>query len=759
MLFLDKQNGVAQPDMTLVPKQGSKIDGSAFKAVCLPLNAGCRVGARGLQERHWSAMCFAILVLSLACLSATEKKAKASIILAPVFSPSSGAYLSNILVQLSSQSPSAVIRFTTDGSEPVETSAAYSAPIPLTNSTLLRARTFASGSAASAVAGEIYTLLDPDLSDFNSNLPLVLIDSFGTNIAHEWPVPACVQFFDPGATRARLTAAPQLSHTCLVHVRGRASLRYPKNSFSLKITSGEGDPEAVPILGFPPESDWVLYAPYPDKTLMRDVLAYELHAKMGHWAARSRFVEVFVNKTGAKLGQKDYVGVYVFEEKIKRDKNRVNISKLKPDDISEPRITGGYIFKKDHVGDVGLAITGDPLGGFPANTGSSSPRVGFPTGPGGFPADAKGFQPSLKTGSRIVNSSSSSSSSRITRPSRGVITNYVGRPQRLEPVSFNGEVVLRGDDGDSYIGNPATEGNFKTLHTNEFFFVEPPADQITGVQKAWLKRHLNELERALYGADFKDPVKGYAAYLDVESLIDYHLIVEATKNVDGFRFSVFFRKDRGGKIKADPIWDWNLSFGNANGKQGWIPEYWLWPQLDDKEYSWYRRLFEDPDFGQRYADRWSQLRANILATSNVLARVDELAAMLQESQKRNFEKWPILGRPVNPNYFVGSSYEEEVSWMKKYIETRLDWMEKQFLPLPKLSLSPAQQGNRAELSAPKGQIYFTLNGTDPRASGGDISATAKLYEDSLPLDSGAKLFARLRLESRWSGPIVFSEGE
>src|SRR5439155_2912765 len=121
-----------------------------------------------------------------------------------------------------------------------------------------------------------------------------------------------------------------LSSTCLVHVRGRASLRYPKNSFTLKMTDGEGDPEAVSILGLPAQSDWVLYAPYPDKTLMRDVLGYELHAKMGHWAARTRFVEVFVNKTGAKLGQRDYAGVYVFEEKIKRDKDRVNISKLKP---------------------------------------------------------------------------------------------------------------------------------------------------------------------------------------------------------------------------------------------------------------------------------------------------------------------------------------------------------------------------------------------------------------------------------------------
>ena len=355
----------------------------------------------------------------------------------------------------------------------------------------------------------------------------------------------------------------------------------------------------------------------------------------------------------------------------------------------------------------------------------------------------------------VFSSSSVSSPNRSSAPGRGVVTNYVGHPQHSDFASFNREVIFRGDDEESFVANEST---IVTSRTNRFFLVEPQPEEVTSVQKAWLKSHLNEMERALYGPDFKDPLKGYAAYLDLDSFIDYHLIVEMSKNVDGFRFSVFFHKDRGGKIKADPIWDWNLSFGDANGKQGWLPEFWLWPQLDDREYTWYRRLFEDPDFGQRYVDRWAQLRTNVFATSTLLARVDELAALVQESQKRNFQRWPILGRPVNPNYFVGSSYEEELSWMKKYIEARLDWMEKQFLPVPKLSLASTQdkRSQTAELSSPIGQIYFTLDGTDPRARGGTTSANARLYEAPIELRKGAKLFGRTRLEDRWSGQLILS---
>jgi hypothetical protein len=131
-----------------------------------------------------------------------------------------------------------------------------------------------------------------------------------------------------------------------------------------------------------------------------------------------------------------------------------------------------------------------------------------------------------------------------------------------------------------------------------------------------------------------------------------------------------------------------------------------------------------------------------------------MAALLQEAQRRNFERWPILGRPVNPNYFVGSTYEEEVSWMKKFIQTRLDWMEKQFLAVPRLSLADGKGGSSTvELRSPGGEVYFTTDGSDPRASGGAVSSSARLYEGPIKLSKGTKIFARTRLDNRWSGPF------
>jgi hypothetical protein len=692
------------------------------------------------QHRKWFAFLAAIALMGLAGPCAFAAKDKLDEKAVVVFSPAGGAYATNVSVALSARDDTGTIRYTLDGSEPDETSPAYSKPLLLANTAVVRARTFRKNAPPGATSAEVYTLLDEDLAGFSSNLPLIILNSFGTNLNRDQKIEGAMQCIDGGKERTTLTRASSFSGRALLNVRGRASLRYPKNSFTIKTIDGTGDPAAAPLFGLPADSDWILYAPYPDKTLMRDVLAYELHAEMGHWAPHAKFVEVFVNHAAGKLGRRDYMGVCVLEERIKRSKDRVNITKLKVDDNSEPRITGGYIFKKDHTDSGGGPQGGEGYGAGPV---SQSTRAKFPTAAGGFPADPKGFLPAATvTRSTSSGSSSSSSTKRAT-----IYTNHLGFAATRLP-------TMGSDSFRDESGAIKDEEYFRTARTNQFYFVEPEPDEITAVQKVWLKTHLNDLEAALYGPDFRDPAKGYRAFIDVDSFIDYHLITEMTKNVDAFRFSVFYHKDRGGKIQADPIWDWNLSFGNANGKQGWMPEYWLWPQLDDKEYTWYRRLFEDPDFGQRYVDRWTQLRTNVFATGRVLRRVEEMAALLQEAQKRNFEKWPILGRAINPNYFVGSSYDEEVTWMKTFITTRLEWIEKQFPPAPKVS---GKSDQAVELSTPAGEIYFTLDGTDPRVSGGGISKGAQIYKTPLQPKRGSKLFARVRQDSRWSGPVALGE--
>ncbi|HEY2952532.1 MAG TPA: CotH kinase family protein, partial [Verrucomicrobiae bacterium] len=236
--------------------------------------------------------------------------------------PRGGVFVSHVTVTVTSAA--AEVRFTLDGSVPTTNSPRYAAPLQISNSCVLHVRAF--GQPGSSAA-ETYTLLETNLLDFNSNLPLVLIQTFGHTIQPDTNVMVSVRFIDTGTNnRASIRGAGNFDGRAGVKTRGYSSRRYPKRSLSLETRTPEGESQHVPLLGFPKDSDWVLYAPYPDKTMLRDVLAYELSNQIGRWAPRTKFVELFLNETGGKVSRRDYLGVYVFEEKVKRDKNRVNIA-------------------------------------------------------------------------------------------------------------------------------------------------------------------------------------------------------------------------------------------------------------------------------------------------------------------------------------------------------------------------------------------------------------------------------------------------
>ncbi len=301
---------------------------------------------------------------------------------------------------------------------------------------------------------------------------------------------------------------------------------------------------------------------------------------------------------------------------------------------------------------------------------------------------------------------------------------------------------------------------------------EPQPSEITPAQLAWLGNYLNRMETALYAPNWLTATgtNHYSNYLDADSFVDYHWIVEFTKQIDGYRLSNYLQKDRNGKVKMEPIWDWNLSFGNADYLDGSVTSGWYYSLLGDSDHIWLRRLISgstaaggstgDPDFNQKIADRWSQLRTNVLASSNVLARIDQLSSMLAEAADRDFARWPRLGSYVWPNppiYSSPTTYRGIINSMKSWVSGRYSWIDSQFLKPPVLSapggLVPVDY--KLKLSASTGSLYFTLDGSDPRLPGGSLSPKAIVYPTAgITLSNTVKLFTRARSGARWSGPTV-----
>jgi hypothetical protein len=102
-----------------------------------------------------------------------------------------------------------------------------------------------------------------------------------------------------------------------IEQRGQSSRRlFPKKSFAIELRDARGRDRKAPLLGMPADGDWVLYGPYNDKTLMRNVVAYETARWIGRYAARTRFVRLRLN------GRRH--GVYVLMEKLELGDDRVD---------------------------------------------------------------------------------------------------------------------------------------------------------------------------------------------------------------------------------------------------------------------------------------------------------------------------------------------------------------------------------------------------------------------------------------------------
>ncbi|MFN6086280.1 MAG: CotH kinase family protein, partial [Fluviicola sp.] len=116
---------------------------------------------------------------------------------------------------------------------------------------------------------------------------------------------------------------------------GNYSLSLPQKPFAFETWNASGLPIDTSLLGMPSENDWLLLANYNDKSFARNVVPFHLFDSLGNYATRCRFVDVVLD------GQ--YQGIYLLCEKIKRDKNRVDVAKLDSIDVAGVDVTGGYM--------------------------------------------------------------------------------------------------------------------------------------------------------------------------------------------------------------------------------------------------------------------------------------------------------------------------------------------------------------------------------------------------------------------------------
>jgi hypothetical protein len=560
----------------------------------------------------------------------------------PLFSHPAGTFVDPFSLTLAAE-PGAAIRYTTNGTVPTASSTLYTGPITVSTTSRIRAIAIAPGKASSLVVGAHYIALDNTVANFDSNLPILILETYsasipGTTSQSQATIAAVVIDTDAGG-RASMTGSADYAGRAGLRVRGRTSAGFAKTPYALELRNEDESDNNVSLVGLPSDSDWALLNPHSEKSLLQNALTYQWAADAGEYAPRTRYVEVFRNQNGGKINYADdYMGVYLLSEKIKIDDNRVDIVQPDAGDNTGLDVTGGYIWKKDKI---------EEVGDFWWYTAAGVNGVGR-AGPGLLPQ------------------------------------------QLLQ-------------------------------------FHDPDLSDVSSAQLGYLIDYVNSFVATLDSPEFTDPVNGYAKYIDIDSWINLWINVELTKNIDGYRLSAYFHKDRDridpvtlevvpGKIIAGPIWDSNLSLGNANYLRGGHPTGWYADSNGNTEYPYYRRLYQDPNFRQKLTDRWQELRNTVFTTENLLADVDHFVDLLSDGNplyekplpiqptnpiSRNFTKYNILGTYHWPNcYYVGNmgdcptnaqgqplyptptTYQDHLTILRDFITQRTAWMDSQFLGAP-----------------------------------------------------------------------------
>lgn len=423
---------------------------------------------------------------------------------------------------------------------------------------------------------------------FSSNLPIIIINTLnGATIVDDPKTQADMKIIDNGAgNRNHFIDAPNNYNGMIgIELRGSSSQSFPKKPYGVETWASPNTDTSVSLLGMPAESDWVLNATYSDKSLMNNALSYYLFNQFGWYASRTRYVELFVNG--------EYLGVYILMEKIKRNRERVNIAKLTTTDTAGMDVTGGYILKIDKT-------TGSGGGGFYSN-----------------------YQTSANTSIRVQ-------------------------------------------------------------------FHYPKDADVQPQQAAYAQNAYNTFEDALMTLPLGDTVAtNWRTYADEYSFIHYLILNEISKNVDGYRISTYFykdRDDRNPKWIMGPAWDYDIAWGNANYCQATDTSGWA---FDFNDYCgggldvpfWWDTMMTDSVFVQRLKCTYTHLRrGGALDTTHLHHWIDSTAALLNEAQQRNFQKWQILGTYVWPNpQPIPTTYAGEVDELKIWIRRRLGWIDAQLL--------------------------------------------------------------------------------
>ena len=209
-----------------------------------------------------------------------------------------------------------------------------------------------------------------------------------------------------------------------------------------------------------------------------------------------------------------------------------------------------------------------------------------------------------------------------------------------------------------------------------YMFKDP--DEVDDAQFAFMQEFIDNLENSLY--DTARLRSGeYAQYLDIDSFVDWWIVYELTGNTETRHpKSTYVHKDKGGKLKAGPVWDFDW--------KTFRPENDTWVT---KNHLYYDAFFADPVFVAKVKERWNLHKEKLRA---IPAFIESEAEYIRNSESINHQMWPVT---QNTNGDISLSFNEAVQRMVASYETKFEFMDREISVME--AETPVEQTENLEL--------------------------------------------------------------
>ena len=216
-------------------------------------------------------------------------------------------------------------------------------------------------------------------------------------------------------------------------------------------------------------------------------------------------------------------------------------------------------------------------------------------------------------------------------------------------------------------GDPVAWSMSSYAGSTDFIHDLPKPEDATSQQTIYIRSQFTNLGNTSH-ANNTAFTNGYPSLIDVPSFVDFMVSTELASNADGYQISTYFHKDRAGKLRAGPVWDFNLTYGNDLFDYGLDRSHydvWQFSNGDNEGPKFWTDLFNDPTFKCYFSKRWNQLSqaGQPLNNQAINTFIDQTVALISEAAVRENQKWGTV-----PNHGL------QISNLKTWIANRINWM-------------------------------------------------------------------------------------